>query len=125
MDKVNVLAAEELRRIESWKEAQRKRIEKRISWNNEALRNWMWSTNKKTVSLPSGTLRRRVGRDRIDVVLEETFLQWAENAGLDALMRVRRSPNKKAITAYVKETGEEPPGVELNRASDTFSVDVS
>ncbi len=98
--KIEELVLEETERIEVWAKRHRDRIHKRLIWNSQALEAYLFSTDKKTIDLPSGTLRRRKGRSRIDVVLEETFMQWAENNKMEEMIRVKRSPDKKAITAH-------------------------
>ena len=121
MDRIHNLHAVELDRIDTWMDRHERRINKRIDWNKLALQEFIWASGKKTIDLPSGKLTRRKGRERIDIVLEETFLQWAMKSH-EELTRTKISPDKKAITAYVKDTGEEPPGVELNINPDSFSV---
>lgn len=125
LDKVEALAEAEMQRVEAWLAKHEVRIRKRIHWNRDALQIYLWGTDQKTIDLPSGKLKRRKGRERIDIVLEETFLQWAEHNKMEDMIRIKRSPDKKAVAAYVKESGEEPPGVELNVSEDTFSVDIT
>ena len=43
----------------------------------------------------------------------------------DTLIRVKKAVDKKAALQFVKDTGEEPPGLELNVSEDSFSLDVS
>ena len=124
LDDVNAFAAEESYRIDAWQERQAQIIQKRIDWNKDALQFYMQGTGEKTVDLPNGTLKMRKGRERVEVVLEETFIDWADKTGMhDTLVRFQRSPDKKAIGQYIRDTGEEPPGVELRRADDSFSVE--
>ena len=126
LDKVHALAVLENRRIAEWLEKHERRIEKRLRWNEDARRAYLWSTGKKTLDLPSGQLRRRAGRERVDIVQEEVFIDWAEKAGMhDTLIRVKKAVDKKAALQFVKDTGEEPPGLELNVSEDSFSLDVS
>jgi hypothetical protein len=121
MERVRALHCVELERIEGWLDRHERRINKRMDWNKLALQEFLWDSGRKTIDLPSGKLSRRKGRERIDIVLEETFLQWAMN-GHEELTRTKITPDKKAITAYVKDTSEEPPGVEFNISLDSFSV---
>jgi phage host-nuclease inhibitor protein Gam len=55
-------------------------------------------------------------------VLEDTFINWAEKSGNEQLLRTAIKPDKGAILAYVKSTGEEPPGVELNESDESFTA---
>tara|TARA_R100000234_G_C4999885_1_gene179790 strand:+ start:2192 stop:2713 length:522 start_codon:yes stop_codon:yes gene_type:complete len=121
---VESVASEEMGRIEVWRDRELRRVEKRIAWNENILREYLEARGKSTLSLPYGTLKARKGRERIDVPQEEVFLHWAEVSGRSDLVRKKEtvSPDKKKILEWVRETGEEPPGVELNKGADTFSV---
>ena len=116
------IAATERTRIDMWLESQERRIQKRIDWCETTLRLYLEGTGKKSMSLPYGKLQRRAGRERIDVVLEDTFVDWAEKSGNEQLLRTTVKPDKSAILAYVKATGEEPPGVELNKGDESFTA---
>ena len=118
------IAATERTRIDLWLESQERRIQKRIDWCERTLRLFLEGTGKKSMSLPYGKLQRRAGRERIDVVLEDTFVDWAEKSGNEQLLKARTTvkPDKAAILAYVKTTGEEPPGVELNKSDESFTA---
>ena len=112
----------ERRRIGAWLKIEENRIQKRIDWCELTLRQFLESTGKKSLSLPYGKLQRRAGRVRIDVVLEDTFVDWAEKSGNKSLLRTTVKPDKGAILEFVKNTGEEPPGVELNVGQESFSA---
>ena len=116
------IAATERTRIDGWLESEERRIQKRIDWCETTLRLYLESTGNKSMSLPYGKLQRRAGRERIDVVLEDTFINWAQNSGNEQLLRTAIRPDKGAILAYVKSTGEEPPGVELNESDESFTA---
>ena len=68
LEKIRETAAVEYERVEAWVEKHEQRINKRLKWNEDALRPYLWSTGKKSVDLPSGQIRRRVGRERVEVV---------------------------------------------------------
>lgn len=121
---VDDLVEQEMHRIGIWQQRQTERIRKRMRWNEEALRLYMEAQGLKTLDLPSGTLRMRAGRDRVDVVLPETFIDWAEKSGHEDLVRVKKDVDKTATMAYVKKTGEEPPGIEVKRGDDSFTYDL-
>lgn len=125
LKRVHDIYDEEKNRIMSWKSTLENRINKRIAWNENALKCFLWSTNKKTIDLPYGVLKRRKGMERIDVVLEDTFVDWCGKGGHLDLCHTKLTPDKKAIKSFVQESGEEPPGVELNVSEDSFSVTIS
>tara|TARA_R110000744_G_scaffold178725_3_gene297742 strand:- start:7172 stop:7753 length:582 start_codon:yes stop_codon:yes gene_type:complete len=124
MIRVDELYDEELSRLQAWYKKHQTRIKKRILWNEDALKAYLWSTNLKSIDLPEGVLKRRKGSERIDVVLDEVFIDWCQKGGHD-LFRTKHQPDKAAIKKFVKDSGEEPPGVELNVGEDSFSVALS
>lgn len=74
----------------------------------------------KSLAFPAGTLRARKAPDRVEVD-EDVFLPVAP----DDLVRVKRSPDKTAIAAHVKATGEVLPGVELVAGDVRYSIEVT
>jgi hypothetical protein len=84
----------------------------------------------KTVELPHGTLKARKTPDRWDVD-DDAFLAWAQD-GQRGLVRVKQSPDKKAMRELLKvaddgcvvtEEGELVPGVTVERGEVRFTVE--
>lgn len=100
----------------------KEKAEGRMAWHERALEAFLGDRRK--VECFEGVIKRVKGRERIEVTLPETFVDWAEKSGRGALVRVKKEPDKRAIAAYVKETGELPPGTDLNRADDSFKIEV-
>jgi phage host-nuclease inhibitor protein Gam len=100
------------------------RVRKRIDWCEMTLQTFLEGTGKKSMSLPYGKLQRRDGIERIDMVLEETFVDWATKSDHEWLLRSRTTvrPDKIAIKRFVKNTGEMPPGVEVTKNEESFSA---
>ena len=65
----------------------------------------------KTIELPAGRLVARKQPDRIEIADVDEFL--ALNPGAPTIVRTTVSPDKRAILADVKETGEILPGVQF------------
>lgn len=74
----------------------------------------------KSLSFPAGTLKARTTPGRVEVDAA-VFLAAAP----DELVRVKREPDKTAIAAHVKATGEVLPGVEMVPGDVRFTVEVS
>lgn len=72
----------------------------------------------KSRELPSGTVAFRKSAEKLRVVNEEEFLAVAP----DELVRVKRSPDLKAIGAAMKASGLIPPGCEYVPESETISI---
>jgi hypothetical protein len=67
------------------------------------------NTHRSNIKTPVGTVSR-VSRSRIDWPSNEVLLAWSREKGL--AVRVTEAPDKKAIEAFIKDTGELPPGAE-------------
>ncbi|MBT4503526.1 MAG: hypothetical protein HOC74_37690, partial [Gemmatimonadetes bacterium] len=81
---------------------------------------FLWKTGKKSVSLVHGTIRKIKGRERIEITDEEAFLTTAPLHLVNE--QLLRKPDKKAILAHIKETGEIPEGTDLIRGEDTIQI---
>ena len=124
LEDVRAVAAKEHDRIKARLEGEVQQIQKHIDWCEMTLKRFLDGTGKKSMSLPYGKLQRRAGRERIDVVLEETFVDWATKSGKEWLLRSRTTvrPDKIAIKHFVENTGEMPPGIELTKNEESFSA---
>lgn len=97
-----------------------------IAWHQERLSEAYeeaggdWSKVRgKTRRLPSGVVSARQSPPSVDVD-DEVFLPAAPGE----LVRVKREPDKTAILAHVKTTGEVPAGVTFREGDVTFKVTV-
>ena len=108
-------------RIALWLEREQERINRRIAWHESALQGFLWQTGKKSVRLIHGAIRRIKGREKVEILDEEAFLSHAASD----LVRVRtqRQPDKKAIIAHIRQTGEIPAGTDLVCGDDTIHIE--
>uniref|UniRef100_A0A6H2A017 Putative host-nuclease inhibitor protein n=1 Tax=viral metagenome TaxID=1070528 RepID=A0A6H2A017_9ZZZZ len=123
LDRAEQHAKNERDRIELWLEGRRKVYQPRIAWYERGLKAYLWNVGKKSLKLIAGTIKRTKGRERVDVLDQDTFFKWAAQNGA-GLLRTKVEPDKKAISGHIKETGEIPPGVDLVCGEDTFSVTI-
>uniref|UniRef100_A0A6M3Y2R8 Putative host-nuclease inhibitor protein n=1 Tax=viral metagenome TaxID=1070528 RepID=A0A6M3Y2R8_9ZZZZ len=123
LDRAEQHAKNERDRIELWLEGRRNIYQPRIAWHERGLKAYLWNVGKKSLKLIAGTIKRTKGRERIDVLDQDTFIKWAAQNGA-GLLRTKVEPDKKAIAGHIQETGEIPPGVDLVRGEDTFSVTI-
>ncbi len=74
----------------------------------------------KSISFPSGALKARKSPDRVEVDPVPFLAVQPEGS---SLVRVKREPDKSAIAAHVKATGEVLAGVELVPGEVRFSIE--
>ena len=116
-----VHAQEQKDRIALWLERELERIDRKTAWHEQALQGFLWQTGKKSVRLIHGSIRRVKGRERIEVMDEDAFLS---SAAPDLIREETiRQPDKKAILAYVKQTGDLPAGIDLVRGDDLIKIE--
>ena len=111
-------AALEIAKVEAWRDTQTEKIDRHITWHDTGLKAFMWNSGAKTISLVQGTLKRIKGREKVEIIDEEKFLEMAP----EQLVRIKRSPDKREILAQIKAGGEIPEGVDLVTGEDSFSV---
>jgi hypothetical protein len=108
-------------RITLWLERQQERIDTKIAWHEIALQGYLYQSGKKSVRLIHGSIRKRKGRERVEIADEELFLS---TASIDLIReQLLRQPDKKAILAHIKAHGEIPSGVDLTRGEDTLHIE--
>jgi len=113
-------AAREIEKIQTWLEREVEAIHRKISWHKRGLQGFLWQTGKKSVRLVHGSIRKIKGRERIEITDEKTFLTKASLHLVNE--QLLRRPDKKAILAHIKATGEIPEGTDLIRGEDTIHI---
>ncbi len=76
---------------------------------------------RKTLRLPDGTLGFRSKRPIIQIQDEDRVLDWCRD-NLPEAVKVRESVLKTPLNEHLKETGELPPGCDLDAGGDEFYV---
>ena len=115
----------EIARLMARSNRELQKIQRRISWHEGGLKAYYTNKGQKRLVLANATLSSVKGRPSVDVRDPELLETWCVETGrADAAELFRRtvSPDKKKILAYIKETGEEPPGCRLSTGDDTFKV---
>lgn len=114
-------AQEQQDRIALWLERELERIDRKTAWHEQALQGFLWQTGKKSVRLIHGAIRRVKGRERVEVTDEEIFLS---HASMDLIReQTLRQPDKKAILAHIRQTGDIPAGIDLVCGDDTIKIE--
>lgn len=121
INEVNAIAEQEVALITGWQESETAKLQKRIDWLVFNIQGYMKSTGEKTITLPHGQLKMRMGRDKVEVVDLEKFLPVGKRLGLLRHIPEKDEPDLTAISAYVKLNGKPPLGVILTPAQSKFS----
>ena len=121
MADVNALCDKEIARIETYRQSELTRLEKKRSWLTFNLDAYIRATGEKTIRLPNGMIKLRKGRDRVAVFALDAFLNVAGKFGLLKTIPESFQPDNQKILDYLKRTGEVPAGVEFIPAETKFS----
>jgi len=119
---VNELCEREIARIESFRQSELSRLDKKRSWLIFNLDAFARESGEKTIRLPHGILKLRKGRDKIVIAEMEEFLKVAP--GLQLLKQIPESfePDVKALMMYrMRNGGRLPSGCEFIPAETRFS----
>jgi|TARA_R110001583_G_scaffold156401_1_gene308107 hypothetical protein len=114
----------ELARLEDWKEKEGAKLQRQRSWLERGLRAFLEGADKQSITLINGKLSIRKGRERIVVEDEAAFVMSMQETEFVS-ERFLHKPDKKAILAHIKATGEIPEGVDLVVSDDSFTVTTS
>lgn len=121
----------ELERLEVKFQAATRPFDRAIKYHTDSLIGFSRELGKSYKGL-NGTVKRVSGREKVicdDAEAQAKFYAWAKEAGkLDELTRVVPETwhvDKRKLLKFVKTTSELPPGVDLERGDDSFSIDLS
>jgi hypothetical protein len=120
-DEIELVARDEISLIESWHNSELDRLEKKRSWLCWNLSQFLISTGEKTIRLAHGTIKERMGRDKVDIADIDQFNRVASKYGLTRSYPSREEPDLNAVLAYIKRTAEIPPGAVLIPGTPKFS----
>lgn len=121
INEVNDIAEKEINLIQNWNMSEVSKLQKKIDWLVWNLENYMKTTGEKTISLPHGQIKYRMGRDKVEVVDLPKFMPMGQKLGLVRVTPAKTEPDLLAIAAYTKLNGKPPVGVMLTPAQAKFS----
>ncbi len=122
INEVNDIAEKEITLIQRWNLSELNKLQKKIDWLVWNLSNYMTALGEKTVSLPHGQLKMRMGRDKVEVVDLQKFLPLAQRLGLVRTIAAKIEPDLVAIANHIKLNGNKPPaGIMLTIGQPKFS----
>jgi len=107
----------ERERLDTWKGCELGKVRRQRSWLEKGLRAFLEGAGKKTMALVNGKLSLRKGREKVVIEDEDAFCLMYPEA-----VRTKVSPDKKAILAHTKATGEILEGCELVYGETSFTI---
>jgi hypothetical protein len=118
---VNKLCDTEISIIEEYRATELQKIEKKASWLAYQLEQFIRSTNEKTINLPHGVIKLRLGRDKIEIVNLDEFIPFAQRKNLLKQVPESFEPDLAKLRVYFQRNKFAPPGVILTPAQNKFS----
>lgn len=120
-DAVNELCDSEVKLIEEYRMVELQKLQKKMDWLSWNLEQFIRSTGEKTINLPHGSLRVRLGRDKIEITDLQKFMQVAERYGLLKQIPEKIEPDMEKLKAHIKSGNLIPQGVSLTPAQTHFT----
>ena len=117
---VKQLFVDEMKILEEYRDVEQERLNKKIRWLAWNLEQFMRQTDEKTINLPHGTIKLRMGRDKVDVIDIQKFLSDQANQKFLRSIPESYQPDLQAISQHIKQTGAIPDGVNLIPAETKF-----
>lgn len=121
INEVNEIAEKEIDLIQKWNMSEVTKLQNKIDWLVFNLENYMKATGEKTITLPHGQIKYRMGRDKVEVIDLQKFLPLGQRLGLVRITPAKTEPDLVAIAAYCKLNNKPPTGVMLTPAQPKFS----
>ena len=118
---INELADSEVILIEEYRKSELSKLNKKISWLAWNLEQFIRSSNEKTINLPHGSIKLRLGRDKVSVVELQRFLDSPTNQRFLKIIPESYEPDIQAIHEYIKQAGHIPDGIDMKPAEAKFS----
>ena len=117
--------------IEARLQAIRQKHERKAQWFRSLVEAWAVEHRGEVVrgkaksrDFLAGSVGFRAKAEAVKVTDEAALLEWA-GANHRDLVRMKMEVDKKALASFVKSTGEIPPGVDVEPATETVVVKTS
>lgn len=121
VDEVNQLADDEIGIIEEYRQVELAKLDKKIGWLSFQLEGFIRASGDKTMNLAHGSIKLRMGREKIEITDPEKFLPIAERKGLLKTIPEESVPDLSKIQMYIKSHGAILPGIAITPAQIRFS----
>lgn len=117
---ISAVAQKEINIIQNWLYNKSEAIQKRISYLESYLEQFMKTNNLKTIDLPHGILKMRKSPDRVEITDIDVFLRNAKNDFI-RIIPEEIKPDLNKIKAFIKKTGVIPEGVTFIEGEEQFT----
>ena len=118
-NELNQFCDEEAKIIQDYRTREADKLSRKMNWISTQLEFFARKSGEKTINLPKGILKLRLGRDKIEIVSLDLFKPIADKFGLMRKVPESSIPDLKAIQKYIRARGV-PPGVSLTPAKISF-----
>lgn len=118
---LNTLVDDEVKILEDYREIELHKLNKKMSWLEWNLEQFIRSTGEKTINLAHGNIKLRMGRDKVEIVDMEKFIPIATANGLLKKIPESTVPDLELVKLYIKNARRIPAGVTLQPAQTKFS----
>ena len=105
LEDVNHIANDEIQLIEQYRLTEQERLQKKVRWLSWNLEQFMRSTDMKTLRLPHGELKLRLGRDKVEVLDLQQFINDATNQQFLKVIPESYQPNLTTLHEYIRRPG--------------------
>jgi hypothetical protein len=110
----------EIKLIQQYHKTEHERLMKRVRWFAWNLEQFIRSTGEKTINLPHGSIKLRMGRDKIEIADLQEFLKARDNGKFLRTIPESYQPDMISLGQYIRKTGHLPEGVNLIPAETKF-----
>ncbi len=118
---VDSIVEAEMKILEEYRASERQKIERKAEWLESKLEQFIRSTDQKTINLPHGSLKLRLGREKVEVTDKTAYLPFAQRKGLLRHIDPSDEIDLLKLHNYIKQAGHIPTGVTVIPASTKFS----
>lgn len=118
------IAEQETKLISDWAINHNLKIQEKADFLKLRLENYIRSEQKKSISLPHGTLRLRKKPDRVIIEDLDSFLKDAKSEMLTVISESLK-PDLNGIKTFIKRSGKIPNGVNLLIGEEEFSLTIN
>jgi len=119
--RIQAAAQAERDRIDVWESRKLAQAVRPLEFLTFRLKQFSEATGKARRTSPNGTLAWRKGAERVEIENPTVFCALHRDT---PLVRVKSEPDKAAIKAAIKASGEIPEGADLVRGEDAFRIEV-
>ena len=118
---VNELVEAETKILQDYQQAELQKLQKKMSWLEYNLDHYIRSTGEKTINLAHGSIKLRLGRDKVEIVDLEKLLPIATRNGLLKEIPASTVPDLEKLKIYIRNNRTIPAGVTMTPAQTKFS----